>query len=80
MVLDIVVTDIPPKFGMLVSRSYYAKLGGSYKLICLMPLLQYMGGEHLRLYREVRFMNTVCRSDQARNNPIYAIDQDFGCF
>ena len=25
-------------------------------------------------------MNTVCKSDQARNHPIYAVDQDFGCF
>lgn len=25
-------------------------------------------------------MNIVCKSDQARNYPIYAVDQDFGCF
>lgn len=25
-------------------------------------------------------MNTICKYDQARNHPIYAIDQDFGCF
>lgn len=25
-------------------------------------------------------MNTVCKSDQARNHPIYVVDQDFGCF
>ena len=29
IVLDIVVTDIPPKFGMLLSRSCCAKLGGT---------------------------------------------------
>ena len=29
VVLDIVVTDIPPKFGMLFSRSFYCKLGGT---------------------------------------------------
>ena len=38
------------------------------------------GGEQLRLYREVRFVNIVFKTDQPRNHPIYAIDQDFGCF
>ncbi len=38
------------------------------------------GVEQLRLYREVRFVHTVCKTDQPRNHPIYAIDQDFGCF
>ena len=37
-------------------------------------------GEQLRLYREVRFVHIVCKTDQPRNHPIYAIDQDFGCF
>ena len=38
------------------------------------------GGEQLRLYREVRFVHTVCKTNQPRNHPIYAIHQDFGCF
>lgn len=38
------------------------------------------GGEHLRLYREVIFMNTICRSDECRNHPIYVVYQDFECF
>lgn len=38
------------------------------------------GGKHLMLYREVIFMNTICRADQARNHPICVVDQDFGCF
>ena len=38
------------------------------------------GGEQLRLYREVRFVHTIRKIDQPRNHPIYAIDQDFGCF
>ena len=25
-------------------------------------------------------MHTICKIDQPRNHPIYAIDQDFGCF
>jgi len=38
------------------------------------------GGEKLRLYRGVRFVHTICKTDQPRNHPIYVIDQDFGCF
>ena len=38
------------------------------------------GFENLRLYREVCFLHTVFRSDQAKNHPIYAVDWDFGCF
>lgn len=37
------------------------------------------GGEHLRLYKEVRLINTIYNVDQAINHPIYAIDQYFGC-
>lgn len=37
-------------------------------------------GEHLRLYREVRFLRTICRYDQAKNHPIYVVDKDIGCF
>jgi hypothetical protein len=29
MVMDVVVDDIPPKFGMLLSRSWDAKLKGN---------------------------------------------------
>jgi len=37
-------------------------------------------GEHLRLYRVVRFINTICRVDQVNNHVIYVVDQDFGLF
>lgn len=38
------------------------------------------GGDNLRLYREVRFLHTVFSYGQEKNHPIYAVDQDFGCF
>lgn len=37
-------------------------------------------GEHLRLYREVRPINIVCKVDQAINHLICLVDRDFGCF
>ena len=80
VVLDIVVTDIPPKFGTLLSRSCCAKLGGNLQMDMSYATILVYGGEQLRLYREVRFSHTVCKTNQPRNHPIYAIDQDFGCF
>lgn len=38
------------------------------------------GGEHSRLYREVRFINSVCNVRKYVNNPINVVDQDLGCF
>jgi hypothetical protein len=32
VLMDVVVTDIPPKYGMLLSRSWGSKLGGSLQL------------------------------------------------
>jgi hypothetical protein len=32
ILMDVVVVDIPPKYGMLLSRSWGAKLGGSLQL------------------------------------------------
>ena len=80
IVLDIVVTDIPPKFGMLLSRSCCAKLGGSLQMDVSYATIPVFGGEQLRLYMEVRFLHTICRADQARNFLIYVVGQDFSCF
>jgi len=80
LVLDIVVTDIPPKFAMLLSRSCCAKLGATLHMGMAYATIPVYGGEQLTLYREVRFVHTVCKTDQLRNHPIYAIDQDFCCF
>lgn len=79
IVLKTVVVDIPPKFGMLLSRSCYSKLGVSLQMDMYYATIQIYGGEHLRLYKEVRFINTICKENQAIKHPIYAIDQDFGC-
>lgn len=80
VVLDILFTDIPPKFGMLLSRSCCAKLRGSLQMDMSYATIPVYGDAHLRLYREVGFMNIVCRVDQARNLPIYVVEQEFGCF
>ena len=59
VVLDIVVTGIPPKFGMLLSRSCYAKLGGTLQMDMYYATIPVYGGEKLRWYRDVKFVHIV---------------------
>jgi len=59
IVLDIVVTDIPPKFGMLLSRPCCAKLGGTLQMDMSYATILFYGREQFRLYKEVRFVHTV---------------------
>lgn len=80
VVFDIVITDIHPKFGMILSRSCCPKLGGTLQMDMSYATIPFYGGEKLRLYREINFVHTVCKTNQPRNHPIYAIDQDFSCF
>lgn len=53
VVMDIVVVDIPPKFGMLLSRSWMKKLGGTLQMDMSYATIPIFGGEYRRLYREV---------------------------
>ena len=52
MVMDVVVFDIPPKFGMLLSKSWAAKLKGNFQMdmsYATIPVFCQVK----RLYREV---------------------------
>jgi hypothetical protein len=53
VVMDIVVVDIPPKFGMLLSRSWVKKVGGYLQMDLTYETIPIFGGEHRKLYREV---------------------------
>jgi hypothetical protein len=50
--MDIVVSDVPPKFGMLLSRSWIKRLGGTLQMDLRYDTIPMFGGEHIRLYRE----------------------------
>jgi hypothetical protein len=52
MVMDVVVTDIPPKFGMLLSRSLAAKLKGTLQMDMSYATIPVFGRD-IRLYIEV---------------------------
>ena len=58
LVMDVVVVNIPPKFGMLLSRSWAAKLKGALQMdmsYANIPIL----GEQRRLYKEQKMAYMV---------------------
>jgi hypothetical protein len=79
MVMDIVVADIPPKYGMLLSRSWGAKLQGTLQLdmsYATIPLF----GQHRRLYRETLMKYMVSSQDKPHNYPLYFVHSDLDSF
>ena len=54
LVMEIVVADIPSRFGMLLSRSWSKKLGGTLQMDMPYATIQVFGGEFKRLYRETQ--------------------------
>jgi hypothetical protein len=52
--MDVVVTDIPPKYGLLLYRSWGAKLRGYLQLDMTYATILVFGRQFTRLYRETR--------------------------
>jgi hypothetical protein len=77
MVMDVVVADIPPKFGMLLSRSWDAKLKGTLQMDMSYATILIFGQDR-RLYREVLLKYMVSNKTQPNNHPIYSIDTEVG--
>jgi len=73
--MDIVVADIPPKYVMLLSLSWGAKLQGSLQLdmsYATIPLF----GQQRRLYRETLMKYMVNSQDKPHNYPLYFVHSD----
>jgi len=78
MMMDIVVADVPPKFGMLLSRGWIKRLGGTLQNDLSYASVLVFGGESRRLYREAQLAHIVTDEKNPSNHPIYAVDTDFG--
>jgi ribonuclease HI len=78
VVLDVIVADIPPKFGMLLSRSWAKKVGGTLQMDLSYATIPVFGGEHRRLYREVRLAYLVSDHENPSNHPIYVVEDELG--
>jgi hypothetical protein len=78
IVMDIVVADVPPKFGMLLSRSWIKRLGGTLQMDLSYATIHVFGGEHRRLYREAQLDYIISDEGNPTNHPIYVVDTDLG--
>ena len=73
VVMDVVVADIPAKYGMLLSRSWEGKLGGTLQLdMTYATVLIFDSGKN-RLYRENKLKYVVRNARKSKNAPVYAI-------
>jgi hypothetical protein len=78
MVMDVVVANIPPKFGLLLSRPWGKILGGTLQMDLSYAMIPVFGGELKRLYRENQLAYIINNGKNSVNHPIYAVDTDFG--
>ena len=75
--MDIVVADIPPKFGLVFSRSWSKRLGGTLQMDLTYATIPIFGGETKRLYRENEFTYIISNAKNSINHPIYVVDTYF---
>ena len=78
--MDIVVADIPPKFGLLLSQSWSKRLGSTLHMDLTYTTIPMFGGETKRLYRENQLAYIISKESHSVNHPIYAVDTDFGSY
>jgi hypothetical protein len=79
MVMDIVVADIPPKYGMLLSRSWGAKMKGTLQLDMSYATIPVFGQQR-RLYRETLMKYMVNSQEKPHNYPLYSAHSDLDSF
>jgi hypothetical protein len=77
MVMDVVVVDIPPKFGMMLSRPWDAKLKGTLQMDMSYATIPTFGQDK-RLYMEVLLKYMVSSKAQPNNHPIYSMETEIG--
>ena len=78
VIIVVVVADITPKFGLLLSRSWAKKVGGNLQMDLSYATIPVFGGENRRLYRELQFAYIVTDDENPTNHPLYAVDKDMG--
>jgi hypothetical protein len=79
MVMDIVVVDIPMNYGMLLPRSWGAKLKGNLQLDMTYGTIP-MFGQQRRLYKETLMKYMVNSQEKPHNYPLYSVHFDMDSF
>lgn len=80
VLMDIVVADVPVNYGMLLSRSWASKLGGSLQMDMAYATIPVFYGETNRLYRETKLTYTISDPNHPNNYLVYSKDQYLCCF
>jgi hypothetical protein len=78
VMMDIVVVDVPTNYGMLLSRTWSGKVGGTIHMDMAYATLPVFGGENIRLYQKTQFSYVVSDKNNPRNHPIYATNEYLG--
>jgi len=79
VLMDVVVADIPPRFGMLLSRSWGEKLKGTLLLdfsYATIPIF----GQLRKLYREKKMKYMIMSKEKPLNHPIKYVHTDLESF
>ena len=77
--MDVVVADIPPKYGMLLSGSWGAKLRGTLQLDMSYATIPFFGQQR-RIYRETLMKYMVSSQEKPHNYPLYSAHSDLDSF
>jgi len=75
--MDVVVADIPVKEGMLLSRSWVAKLKGTLQMDMSYATIPIFVEQRI-LYRGNRLAYMISSPECPQNHPIYSIDTNLG--
>ena len=79
LVMDIVVANIPPKYGMLLSRSWGAKLQGTQQMDMTYATIPVFSQPRI-LYRETCMKYMVSSQENPDKSPLYSIHTDLDSF
>jgi hypothetical protein len=76
ILMDVVVNDVPTKCGILLSRYWGARLGGSLQLDMIYSTIPLFGGQYTILYRETKLACIVSDPKIPNNYPVYVAEKD----
>jgi len=79
VLMDVIVADIPPRFGMLFSRSWGEKLKGTLQLdisYATIPIFQQLQ----KLYREKKMKFMIKSNEKPVNHPIHVVHTNLDSF
>jgi hypothetical protein len=78
ILMDVVVVDVPPKIGMLLSRSCIKIFRGTLQMDLSYETIPVFDGENRRIYREAHLAYIISDEGNPANHPVFSLDTDLG--